>query len=94
MSTGNLCAKTVLLRIGIVLSTLDGALPKSVVTSFETDAFTAITELSIYTPDHPRLLALITGACAAAGANIAGAQIFTTTDGMALDTILIHRGRG
>ncbi|MEY3081361.1 MAG: hypothetical protein RJA94_1346 [Pseudomonadota bacterium] len=70
---------------------IDGASPKSVVTSFETDAFTAITELSIYTPDHPRLLALITGACAAAGANIAGAQIFTTTDGMALDTILIQR---
>ena len=68
-----------------------GAAPKSVVTSFETDAFTAITELTIYTPDHPRLLALITGACAAAGANIAGAQIFTTTDGMALDTILIQR---
>lgn len=67
------------------------ASPKSVVTSIETDAFTAITELTIYTPDHPRLLALITGACAAAGANIAGAQIFTTTDGMALDTILIQR---
>ncbi|MCB1378676.1 MAG: [protein-PII] uridylyltransferase [Alphaproteobacteria bacterium] len=64
---------------------------KSVVTSFETDAFTAITELTIYTPDHPRLLALITGACAAAGANIAGAQIFTTAEGMALDTILIQR---
>ena len=70
---------------------ISSAPPKSVVTNFETDAFTAITELSIYTPDHPRLLALITGACAAAGANIAGAQIFTTTDGMALDTILIQR---
>jgi [protein-PII] uridylyltransferase len=67
------------------------ATPKSVVTSTETDAFTAITELTIYAPDHPRLLALITGACAAAGANIAGAQIFTTADGMALDTILIQR---
>ncbi len=67
------------------------AAPKSVMTSCETDAFTAITELTIYTPDHPRLLALITGACAAAGANIAGAQIFTTADGMALDTILIQR---
>jgi [protein-PII] uridylyltransferase len=67
------------------------AAPKSVVTGLETDAFTAITELTVYTPDHPRLLALITGACAAAGANIAGAQIFTTTDGMALDTILIQR---
>ena len=68
-----------------------GAAPKSVVTGIETDVFTAITELTIYTPDHPRLLTLITGACAAAGANIAGAQIFTTTDGMALDTILIQR---
>ena len=46
---------------------------------------------TITAPDHPRLLALITGACAAAGANIAGAQIFTTADGMALDTILIQR---
>ena len=68
-----------------------GAAPKSVTTEVETDAFTAITELTIYVPDHPRLLALITGACAAGGANIAGAQIFTTTDGMALDTILIQR---
>jgi [protein-PII] uridylyltransferase len=34
---------------------------------------------------------LITGACAAANANIIGAQIFTTTDGMALDTILLRR---
>jgi [protein-PII] uridylyltransferase len=67
------------------------AQPKTIVTSLETDAFTAITELTVYTPDHPRLLALITGACAAAGANIMGAQIFTTTDGMALDTILIQR---
>jgi [protein-PII] uridylyltransferase len=67
------------------------ASPKSIITSLETDAFTEITELTIYAPDHPRLLALITGACAAAGANIAGAKIFTTTDGMALDTILIQR---
>jgi [protein-PII] uridylyltransferase len=65
--------------------------PKSVMTEVHTDAFTAITELTVFAPDHPRLLALITGACAAAGANIAGAQIYTTTDGMALDTILIQR---
>ena len=38
-------------------------------------------------PDHPRLLSIIAGACAAAGANIVDAQIFTTTDGLALDTI-------
>jgi [protein-PII] uridylyltransferase len=33
----------------------------------------------------------IAGACAAAGANIVDAQIFTTADGRALDTILIGR---
>jgi len=65
--------------------------PKSVTTEVETDAFTAITALTVYAADHPRLVALIAGACAAAGANIAGAQIFTTVDGMALDTILIQR---
>ena len=63
----------------------------TVATEVNTDEFTAITELTVYAPDHPRLLALLTGACAAAGANIAGAQIFTTADGMALDTILIQR---
>lgn len=70
---------------------LDRAQARDILTEVKTDAFTAITELTVYAPDHPRLLALITGSCAAAGANIAGAQIFTTTDGMALDTILIQR---
>jgi len=41
--------------------------------------------------DHPRLLAIITGGCAAAGANIVEAQISTTADGLALDTIFISR---
>jgi [protein-PII] uridylyltransferase len=64
---------------------------REAITDVHTDAFAAITEITVYTPDHPRLLALITGACAAAGANIIGAQIFTTNDGMALDTILLQR---
>ena len=64
---------------------------EKIATSVRIDDFAAITELTIFAPDHPRLLALITGACAAAGANIAGAQVFTTTDGMALDTIMIQR---
>ncbi len=63
-----------------------------VVTDINTDGFAGITELTIFAPDHPRLLAMITGACAAAGGNIIGAHIFTTTDGLALDTILISRG--
>ncbi len=67
------------------------AAPREVTTDIKTDAFAAITEITVYAPDHPRLLALLFGACTAANANIVGAQIFTTTDGMALDTILLQR---
>jgi len=56
-----------------------------------TDKFTAITEITVYTLDYPLLLATIAGACAAAGANITGAKIFTTSDGWALDTVFIQR---
>ena len=70
---------------------IDKAKEREAATEIHTDAFAAITEITVYTPDHPRLLALVTGACAAAGANIIGAQIFTTNDGMALDTILLQR---
>ncbi|WP_159588762.1 [protein-PII] uridylyltransferase [Chelativorans xinjiangense] len=54
-------------------------------------SFEAVTEITVLAPDHPRLLSVIAGACAAAGANIVDAQVFTTTDGRALDTILISR---
>ena len=64
---------------------------RKLATSVKTDAFTAITELTIFAPNHPRLLSLFAGACAAAGANIAGAHITTTRDGFALDTFLLNR---
>jgi [protein-PII] uridylyltransferase len=64
---------------------------KSVATRVETDSFRGATEITVLCPDHPRLLAIMTGACAAAGGNIVDAQIFTTTDGMALDTIVVSR---
>ena len=64
---------------------------EQLVTSAMTDAFKAITELTIYAPNHARLLALFAGACAAAGANISGAHITTTRDGFALDTFLLAR---
>jgi [protein-PII] uridylyltransferase len=50
-----------------------------------------VTELTVLAPDHPWLLSIIAGACAMAGANIVDAQIFTTTDGRALDTISLSR---
>ncbi|HSI41747.1 MAG TPA: [protein-PII] uridylyltransferase, partial [Xanthobacteraceae bacterium] len=55
------------------------------------DAARGITELTVLAPDHPKLLAVIAGSCAAAGANIVDAQISTTTDGWALDTIALTR---
>jgi [protein-PII] uridylyltransferase len=64
---------------------------KVLATAVRTHSFHAITEITVLSPDHPRLLTLVAGACSAAGANIADAQIFTTSDGRALDTILINR---
>jgi len=64
---------------------------RSLETEVATDAFRGVTELTIVAPDHPRLLSIIAGACASAGGNIVDAQIFTTTDGLALDTISLSR---
>src|SRR5499426_1073437 len=60
---------------------------KSLATTVSFDAARSVTELTVLAPDHPWLLSIIAGACAMAGANIVDAQIFTTTDGRALDTI-------
>jgi [protein-PII] uridylyltransferase len=54
-------------------------------------SFESITEVSFYTPDHPRLLSLIAGACTMCEASIIGAQIFSTRDGQALDTFRLRR---
>jgi [protein-PII] uridylyltransferase len=64
---------------------------KSLVTHISTDAFRGVTEITLLAPNHPRLLAIVAGACAGAGANIVDAQISTTRDGMALDTIHLER---
>ncbi len=55
------------------------------------DAFLEMTEINVIAADHPRLLSIITGACATMGANIVGAHIYTTRDGMALDRIRVKR---
>jgi [protein-PII] uridylyltransferase len=67
------------------------AAKKRLATAVRTREFEAVTEVTVLAPDHPRLLSVIAGACAAAGGNIVDAQIFTTTDGRALDIILISR---
>ncbi|MFO1170530.1 MAG: [protein-PII] uridylyltransferase [Hyphomicrobiaceae bacterium] len=67
---------------------------KRVAFAVKTDAFTAVTELTVLAPNVGGLLALFAGACAAAGANIMGAHISTTRDGLALDTFLLQREHG
>ena len=64
---------------------------KSLITEVSTDNFTGATELIVSAPDHPFLLSTIAGACAASGANIVDANVFTTNDGLALDTIYVAR---
>ena len=64
---------------------------KNLATTIAFDSERAVTELTVLAPDHPWLLSIIAGACAMAGANIVDAQIYTTTDGMALDTISLSR---
>ncbi|WP_425374662.1 [protein-PII] uridylyltransferase [Pseudolabrys taiwanensis] len=64
---------------------------KTLATMVGFDNTRAVTELTVFAPDHPWLLSIIAGACAMAGANIVDAQIYTTTDGRALDTIALSR---
>ena len=64
---------------------------KNLATAIRFDTERAVTELTVLAPDHPWLLSIIAGACAMAGGNIVDAQIFTTTDGQALDTISLSR---
>jgi [protein-PII] uridylyltransferase len=64
---------------------------KTVATTFAFDSTRGATEITVLAPDHPWLLSTLAGACAATGANIVDAQIFTTTDGRVLDTVSISR---
>ena len=64
---------------------------KALATTASFDPSRGVTELTVLAPDHPRLLSTIAGACAVAGANIVDAQIYTTTDGLAVDTISVSR---
>ena len=53
------------------------------------DRYRGVTEITIYTPDHPGLFSRIAGALAVAGAEIEAAKIFTLANGMALDSFYV-----
>jgi [protein-PII] uridylyltransferase len=50
----------------------------------------AVTELTLYTGDHPGLFSKIAGAMAVAGASIVDAKVMTMANGMALDVFWIQ----
>jgi [protein-PII] uridylyltransferase len=54
------------------------------------DAQRAVTEITLYTADHPGLFSRIAGALAVSGANIVDARIMTMSNGMALDTFWVQ----
>jgi [protein-PII] uridylyltransferase len=54
----------------------------------------AVTEVIVYTPDHPGVFARISGAIAASGGSIVDAKAFTTTDGFALDVFSVLDAEG
>ena len=54
------------------------------------DPARAVTEITLYTADHPGLFSRIAGALAVSGANIVDAKIMTMSNGMALDTLWVQ----
>ncbi len=63
---------------------------EALVVTARPDAARDVTEITLYTQDHPGLFSRFAGACAAAGVSIVDAKIFTTRDGMALDTLWVQ----
>ncbi len=58
------------------------------------DQYRGVTEITVYTADHPGLFSQIAGAIAVAGATVEGARIATLANGMALDTFYIEDAGG
>ena len=58
------------------------------------DRFRGVSETTVYTVDQPGLFARVAGAMTLSGAHVVDAKIFTTSDGMALDTFWIQDAAG
>ena len=56
--------------------------------------FQSVTEIVLYTPDHPGLFSQLAGAVSASGGSIVDAKAFTTSDGFALDVFSIQDADG
>ncbi len=58
------------------------------------DPHRSVTEITLYTADHPGLFSRIAGALAVSGANVVDAKIMTMSNGMALDTFRVQDSTG
>ncbi|HTZ78017.1 MAG TPA: [protein-PII] uridylyltransferase [Stellaceae bacterium] len=58
------------------------------------DPKAAVTEVTVYSADHPGFFSQLAGALAMAGANIVDAKILTMANGMALDTFWVQDADG
>jgi [protein-PII] uridylyltransferase len=62
--------------------------------SAESNDFRSVTEIVLYTPDHPGLFSQLAGAVSISGGTIVDAKAFTTTDGFALDIFSLQDADG
>ena len=85
--------KAVHLRDALLMRRADQSGDELTIDTF-VDRFQAITEVTVFAADHPGLFSRIAGAIAVAGLNVVHATIFTTTDGMALDTFWVQEQNG
>ena len=70
------------------------AADQSLTVDTRVDNYRAVAEVTVYTADHPGLFSRVAGALAVAGASISAARIFTTRDGMAIDTFWVRDVNG
>jgi [protein-PII] uridylyltransferase len=62
--------------------------------SAQSNDFRSVTEIVLYTPDHPGLFSQLAGAVSACGGTIVDAKAFTTSDGFALDVFSVQDAEG
>ena len=67
---------------------------RSLAVEARVDTYREVTEIIVYTADHPGLFSRIAGAMASIGANIVDARIATMSDGMAIDTFWVQDANG
>ena len=60
----------------------------------ESNDFRSVTEIVLYTPDHPGLFSKLAGAISVSGGSIVDAKAFTTSDGFALDVFSVQDAEG